>query len=102
MYPRDNVRGGLLFPDPPKMMARNSPAHHFQFRPAALGEISLSAKEIDATAALELFQNVQDAPRGSDLQQSAVPDLMLVKEYLQGHRRHRLDSQSPSQENWRQ
>ena len=79
MYPRDNVCGGLPVADPQKMLARNAPARHFQFRPAALLEINLSAKEIDATAPLELFQNVQDAPRGSDLQQSAVPDLMLVK-----------------------
>jgi hypothetical protein len=79
MYPRNNVCGGSPIADSQKMLARNAPAHHFQFKPAAFGEISLSAKEIDATAPLELFQNVQDAPRGSDLQHSTVPDLMLVK-----------------------
>ena len=79
MSPGHTVCGGLPVPDPKKVLARNTPTGHFQFGSATVVEISLSAKEIDATASLESFQNVQDAPRGSDLQQSAVPDLMLVK-----------------------
>jgi hypothetical protein len=56
MYPRHNVCGGLLIADPQKMLTRNAPAHHFQFCPAAaVVEIRLSAKEIDATAPIELF-----------------------------------------------
>ena len=79
MYPGHTVGGGLLVPDPKEVLARNAPTGYFQLRSATVVEISLSAKEIDATASLESFQNVQDAPRRSDLQQSAVPDLMLVK-----------------------
>jgi hypothetical protein len=79
MYPGHTVCGGLPVPDPKKVLARNTPTGHFQFGSATVVEISLSAMELDATASLESFQKVQDAPWGSDLQQSAVPDLMLVK-----------------------
>jgi len=79
MYPGHTVCGGLPVPDPKKVLARNTPTGHFQFGSATVVEISLSAKEIDATASLESFQNVQNAPRRSDLQQTAVPDIMLVK-----------------------
>jgi hypothetical protein len=78
MYPGPPVCGGLPVPDPKKVLARNTPTGHFQFGSATVVEI-LSAKELDATASHESFQKVQDAPWGSDLQQSAVPDLMLVK-----------------------
>jgi len=65
--------------DPPKMLTRNTPAGHFQFGSATVIDIGLSAKEIDATASIEPRQNVQDIPRGGELQQSAVTDLMLVE-----------------------
>jgi hypothetical protein len=79
MDPGRTVCAGLLVPDPKKVLASNTPTGYFQFRSATVFEISLSAKEIDATATLESFQNVQDGPRGRDLQQSAVSDLMFVK-----------------------
>jgi hypothetical protein len=62
-----------------KVLARKTPTGRFQFGSATVVEISLSAKGIDATASLESFQNAKDAPRDSDLEQSAVLDLMLVK-----------------------
>src|SRR5215467_13091155 len=65
--------------DPPKMLARNTPAGHFQFSSATVIDIGLSTKEIDTTASLEPRQNVQDIPGGGELQQSAVADPMLVK-----------------------
>jgi len=61
------------------MLARNTPAGHFQFSSATVIDIGLSAKEIDTTASLEPCQNVQDIPGGDELQQSAVADPMLVK-----------------------
>jgi len=71
--------GALSVLDPPKMLARNTPAGHFQFSSATVIDIGLSAKEIDTTASLEPCQNVQDIPGGDELQQSAVADPMLVK-----------------------
>jgi hypothetical protein len=79
MYPPDIVCGGLPMTDSEKMLARNTPAQHFQSRRADVLEISLSAQQIDATVSLELFQNVQHAARGSDLQHSAVPNLVTIE-----------------------
>jgi len=61
------------------MLTRNTPAGHLQFDSAAIIDIGLSAKKIDATASIKPRQNVQDIPRGGELQQSAVTDLMLVE-----------------------
>jgi hypothetical protein len=55
MYPGHTVGGGLLVPDPKEVLARNTPTGDFQFRSAIVVEISLSAKEIDATASIESF-----------------------------------------------
>jgi len=71
--------GALPVLDPPKVLTRNTPAGRFQFSSATVIDIGLSAKEIDAAASIEPRQNVQDIPRGGELQQSAAADLMLVE-----------------------
>jgi len=55
MYPGHTVCGGLLARDPKEVLARNTPTGYFQLRAATVVEISLSAKEIDATASIESF-----------------------------------------------
>jgi hypothetical protein len=79
LYPGHCVCGVLSSPDPPKMLARNSPTGHFQFRPATILGFDFSAKEIDAAAPIESLQNVPDSPSYRDFQQAAVLDFIIVK-----------------------